>query len=243
MKNIWIIAKRELQSFFDSLVAYILLILFLGFSGFFVWLSGSFDIFFINQATLQPFFNPIAYWSLFFFIPAITMRMIAEEKRAGTLETMLTRSVSDWEFVVGKYLACLLLILIALAFTLPYYFVVSWLGPVDHGAVWCGYLGLILLSSGYIGIGIFASSISQNQIVGFLLALTIGVFFQILFDVLSATFPGFVGELFSYLSFNTHFQSISRGVIDFRDIVFFLSITFLGLILAEMQLVKRNVIA
>jgi len=243
MKNIWIIAKRELQSFFDSLVAYILLILFLGFSGFFVWLSGSFDVFYINQATLQPFFNPVAYWSLFFFIPAITMRMIAEEKRAGTLETMLTRAVSDWEFIAGKYLACLLLILIALAFTLPYYFVVAWLGPVDHGAVWCGYLGLILLSSAYIGIGIFASSISNNQIVAFLLALTIGVFFQILFDVLSNTFPGNLGEIFSYLSFNTHFQSISRGVIDLRDIVFFLTVTLLGLILAEMQLVKRNVIA
>ncbi len=243
MKNIWIIAKRELQSFFDSLVAYILLILFLGFSGFFVWLSGSFDIFYINQATLQPFFNPVAYWSLFFFIPAITMRMIAEEKRAGTLEIMLTRAVSDWEFIVGKYLACLLLILIALALTLPYYFVVAWLGPVDHGAVWCGYLGLVLLSSAYIGIGIFASSISNNQIVAFLLALTIGVFFQILFDVLSSTFPGTLGEIFNYLSFNTHFQSISRGVIDLRDIVFFLTITLLGLMLAEMQLVKRNVIA
>jgi len=242
MKNSWIIAKRELQSFFDSLVAYILLILFLGFSGFFVWLSGSFDIFYINQATLQPFFNPVAYWSLFFFIPAITMRMIAEEKKTGTLETMLTRAVSDWDVVMGKFLACLLLIGIALAFTLPYYLVVTWLGPVDHGAVWCGYLGLLLLSSGYIAIGLFASSISSNQIVAFLLALTIGVFFQILFDVLASTFSGALGEIFTYLSFNTHFQSIARGVIDLRDVIFFVTITLLGLILAEMQLVKRSVV-
>ena len=243
MKNIWILARRELRTFFDSLVAYILLIAFLGFSGFFLWIGGSFDIFFLGQATMQPFFNPVAFWSLFFFIPAITMRMIAEEKKTGTLETLLTRAVNDWQVVAGKFLACFLLIAIALAFTLPYYFVISWLGPVDHGAVWCGYLGLLLLSAAYIGIGLFASSITNNQIVAFLLALFIGVFFQFIFGIAAQSLNGIGGELFNFLSFDQHFQSIARGVIDLRDIVFFASIALLGLILAEAQLAKRNIVA
>ena len=171
MKPIWIIAKRELRAFFDSLIAYILIIVFLGLSGFFTWLFGS-DIFFIGQATLQPFFS-VAYWTLFFFIPALTMKMIAEEKRMGTIELLLTKSVSDWQVILGKFTACLILIGIALLLTLPYYITVWFLGPIDHGAVWSGYLGMILMSMAYISIGLFASSITNNQIVAFLLSLFI----------------------------------------------------------------------
>jgi ABC-2 type transport system permease protein len=240
MKSSWIIAKRELRSFFDSLVAYILLIVFLGISGFFTWLFGS-DIFFIGQATLQPFFS-IAYFTLFFFIPALTMRMIAEEKRSGTLELLLTKPVSDWNVVMGKFLAALLLIIIALVLTLPYYITVWSLGPIDHGAVWSGYFGLILMSMTYIAIGLFASSITSNQIVAFLLALFIGVFLLIIFNVLSSNFTGFIGQLLNYLSLSTHFDSISRGVIDSRDVLYFLSITAFGLVLAESSLTKRNIV-
>ena len=145
MKEIWIISKRELRSFFDSLIAYILIIVFLGLSGFFTWLFGS-DVFFIGQATLQPFFS-IAYWSLFFFIPALTMRMISEERRSGTIELLLTKPVNDWQVVIGKFIAALELITIALLFTLPYYFSIWMIGPIDHGAVWCGYLGMILMKA------------------------------------------------------------------------------------------------
>jgi ABC-2 type transport system permease protein len=240
MTKIWTIAAKELRTFFDSLTAYILIIVFLGLSGFFTWLFGS-DIFFIGQATLQPFFS-VAYWTLFFFTPALTMRMIAEENKSGTIELLLTKSVSDWEVIVGKFLACLLLIVIALALTLPYYISVWSMGPVDHGAVWCGYLGLILMSMAYISIGIFASSISNNQIVAFLLALFIGVFFLIIFQVLAGDLTGALGEIMDYLTINNHFESISRGVIDSRDIIYFLSITFLGLVLAETALSKRNII-
>ena len=105
MKSVWIISKRELQSFFDSLIAYILLVVFLGISGFFTWLFGS-DIFLIGQATLQPFFS-IAYFTLFFFIPALTMRMLAEEKRSGTIELLLTKPVTDWQVILGKFAAVL----------------------------------------------------------------------------------------------------------------------------------------
>jgi ABC-2 type transport system permease protein len=240
MHSIWVISKREFNSFFDSLVSYIFLVVFLGISGFFTWLLGS-DIFLIGQATLQPFFS-IAYFSLFFFIPALTMRMVAEEKRIGTIELLLTKAVSDWEVILGKFLACFILIAIALALTLPYYITVWALGPVDHGAVWCGYLGMLLMSMAYIAIGIFASSITNNQIVAFLLALLIGVFFLIIFNVLSGSFTGTIGQLLDYMSMSTHFDSISRGVIDSRDLLYFLSITFLGLMLAESSLSKRNIV-
>ena len=115
------------------------------------------------------------------------------------------------------------------------------MGPIDHGAVWCGYLGLILMSMSFMGIGLFASSITSNQIVAFLLSLFIGVFFLIIFNVLASGLTGFLGQLLSYLSLSTHFDSISRGVVDSRDVIFFLSVTVLGLILAEASLSKRNI--
>jgi ABC-2 type transport system permease protein len=238
MKVIWIIAKRELKSFFDSLTAYIMLIRFLGLSGFFTWLYGS-DVFLVGQASLQSFFA-VAYWTLFFFTPAITMRTIAEEKRTGTIELILTKSVSDWQLIVGKYLACLMLIGVALLSTLPFYFTLTNIGPVDHGAVICGYLGLLLMSSAYISIGIFSSCITNNQIVSFLLSLLIGVFFLIIFQALSSNFTGVIGSILSYLSISDHYQSLSRGVIDSRDIIYFVSITVFALMMAESYLIRRN---
>ncbi len=238
MRKIWIIATRELASFFDSLMAYILLVLFLGFSGLFTWILGS-DIFFINQASLQAFFAT-AYWSLFFFIPAITMRQFAEENRSGTIELLLTRPVSDWQVVVGKFLASLMLICIALAFTIPYYLTVANIGHIDHGAVIAGYLGLILMSSAYISIGLFASSISNNQIVGFLTALSIGLLFHIIFDVLAQSFGGAMGSFFNYLSASAHFQSMARGVIDSRDLIYFLSLIFVGLVSTQAVLARKR---
>ncbi len=240
MKAIWVIAKKEFRTFFDSLAAYILLVVFLGISGFFTWLFGS-DIFFIGQATLQPFFG-VAYWTLFFFIPALTMKMLAEEKRSGTIELLLTKPVTDWQVVVGKFLAAFLLIFTALMLTLPYYITLTFIGNVDHGAVWSGYFGMLLMSMTYISIGLFASSITNNQIVAFLLSLFIGVFFLIIFNVLANSFTGDTSLLFNYLSLSTHYDSISRGVIDSRDLIYFLSLTFFGLLLAETALAKRNIV-
>ena len=238
MKQILIIAKRELGSFFDSLMAYIMLIAFLGFSGFFTWIYGS-DVFFIKQASLQSFFS-IAYWTLFFFIPALTMRLFAEENRSGTIELLLTRPVTDWQVVMGKFLATLMLIITSLLLTLPYYITVSSLGNIDHGAVISGYFGLIFISCAYIGVGLFASSISNNQIVAYLIALFTGIFFQIIFGLLSMNATGLPGEVFHYLDFSGHFESISRGVIDSRDIIYLLSIASTGLLLTEMNLVRRR---
>lgn len=238
MNPSWIIAKRELRSYFDSVVAYLLLLAFLGFTGFFVWLSGNGDVFFRKQADMKVFFS-IANWTLFFFIPAITMKLIAEEKRSGTIEMILTKSISNWQLILGKYLAALLLVLIALAFTAPYYITISTLGNFDHGSSISGYLGLLLMSSAYIGIGLFASTLSSNQIVSFILALLIGISFQFLFGILAGSSSGFIAEIFDSLSLTTHFDSISRGVIDSKDVIYFLSITLLGLLLSERMLNKR----
>jgi ABC-2 type transport system permease protein len=239
MRQIWIVCKRELNSFFDSLLAYIMIVAFLGFSGFFTWLYGR-DVFFIKQASLNSFFD-VAYWTLFFFIPALTMRLIAEEKNSGTLEMLLTKPVSDWQLVMGKYLSTLLLILISLALTILYYITVARIGPVDHGAVLTGYLGLILMSAAYISIGVFTSSITNNQIIAFLLALLIGIFFHLLFGLLARNFPGILGNVLNYLSIDTHYNSVTRGVIDTRDIIYFASVIFAGLFCSELVLSKRNI--
>ena len=239
MHTIWILTKREFRSFFDSLIAYVMLILFLGISGFFTWLYGT-DVFLIGQASLQAFFS-IAYWTLFFFIPALTMRLLAEEIRSGTIELLLTRAVTDRQVIIGKFLSTFLLILVALAFTVPYVITIGSIGNLDVGAVICGYLGLLLMSAAYISIGMWASSITRNQIVAYLLSLFIGLFFHLLFGMLATSFTGFMGQLFNDLSMREHFDSISRGVLDSGDLVYFFSLIILGLFLSEVSLARRNI--
>lgn len=239
MGNIWIIAKRELQVYFDSLVAYIMLILFLGFSGFFTWIFGN-DVFIMGQASLAVFFA-IAYWTLFFFTPALTMRLVAEERKSGTLELVMTKSVSNWQFLLGKFTAALLLIGAALVCTLPYVFTVASIGNLDSGEVLGGYLGLVMMSCAYLGIGIYASSLTSNQVVAFLVALLIGLCFHIIFGVLAQNMTGVFGEVFYQLNMATHYESISRGVIDSRDIIYFFSLALAGLVLAESELRKIKI--
>ncbi|MBW8049866.1 MAG: ABC transporter permease subunit [Cytophagales bacterium] len=238
MKSIWIITKRELASFFDSPIAYAIIIVFLGLSGFFTWLYGS-TIFLINQASLEVFFS-IAFWIFVLFIPAITMRTIAEENKSGTIELLITRAVTDWQIVFGKFLSCLILIVIAILASVPYYITVSILGPIDHGAVLGGYFGLILISAAFISIGVFVSSASNNQFVAFLVTFIICLVFHIIFEILANYFTGVSGDVLNYLSIRNHFDSIKRGVVDSRDLIYFLSIITLGLILAQTMLSKRN---
>lgn len=239
MKKIWIIAKRELRSFFDSLMGYVLIVLFLGFCGFFTWIFGN-DIFLVNQASLQSFFS-IAFWTLFFFIPAVTMGLLADERKSGTIELLVTKPVSDWQIIAGKFLAAFFLICISLAFTLPYYISVASIGKIDHGAVWMGYLGLLFMSASYISIGLFTSSITNNQIVAFLIALFIGIFFHLIFGLVGGSSSGWVGGILRYLSLSTHYESMARGVIDSKDVFYFLSIIFTALIGTELAFSKRNI--
>lgn len=238
MRATFIIARRELNAFFDSLTAYIMLIAFLGFSGFFTWLYGV-DVFIRGEADLRVFFG-IAYYTLFFFIPALTMKQLAEEKKTGTLEMLVTKAITDRDVIWGKFLACLGLVGIALLFTLPYYITISKIGEVDHGAIVSGYVGLLLMSSAYIGIGLFASSLTNNQIVAFLMALIIGIFFHFIFEMLASTTSGTAGSIIQYLSISHHYESITRGVLDTRDLIYFLSIAVLGATLAEYKISSRT---
>ena len=238
MNKIWIITKRELRSFFDSLMAYVMIVLFLGFSGFFTWIFGS-DIFLVGQASLQSFFG-ISYWTLFFFIPAITMGLMAEEHKSGTIELLVTKPVSDWQIVMGKFLAAFLLIGITLLLTLPYYITVANIGKVDHGSVLMGYLGLLFMSASYISLGLFTSSVTNNQIVAFLIALFVGIFFHLVFGLISNSMGGWFAGFLGFLSLSTHYESMARGVVDSKDLLYFLSIIFAGLLGTELVLSRRR---
>jgi ABC-2 type transport system permease protein len=239
MRTIGLIARKELASFFDSLIAYLILAAFLGISGFFTWWYGD-DVFMRGLADLSSFFN-VAYWTLFFFIPAITMRTLAEERKTGTLDLLLTKSVTDWQIVAGKFLACVTLIALALACTLPYWISIAQIGEADHGAIGCGYLALLCMSASYIALGIFASSLTNNQIVAFVTGLVLIAVFHLAFGVMAVNFTGTTGETLQYLSTGEHFDSMSRGVIDSRDLIWFAGLVVIGLSLAELKLAERLV--
>jgi ABC-2 type transport system permease protein len=156
------------------------------------------------------------------------------------LELLLTKPVSDWQLILGKFLSTFFLISIALAPTLLYYISLWLIGPIDHSAVILGYVGLLLMSMVYISIGLLTSCLFSNPIVASLTAISIGIFFHIIFDVLASNFVGFLGSLFSFLSLSTHFESITRGVVDTKDIIYFCSIAFFCLYSSKMILSNRN---
>jgi len=239
MNATWTIAKRELQFNFDSLTAYIVVVGFLLFTGGFTWLSQASNIFSINQADLSVFFS-VARWTLFFFIPALTMRMLAEERKTGTIELLLTRPISDWQLVAGKFLSCWIMVGLALALTLPYYITVSLLGDIDHAATIFGYLSLMMMSAAYIALGLLAGSFTDNQIVALLLSLLTGIFFHLIFELIGAFSPGWAGEFFYYLSMNKHLDSLSRGVLDLKDVLYFASLTALGLLFTVSNISTRK---
>jgi ABC-2 type transport system permease protein len=238
MSTIWTVTKRELKSYFDSILAYILIIILLLVAGLFTWFFGPSHIFLTKEASLLPFFS-ILNIILFLISPALTMKLLADEKSTGTLEVILSKPVSDFQLILGKYLAALILVLSALSLTLIYYITVASIGPIDNGATIMGYIGAILMSASYISVGIFASSLTNNQIISFLLALFIGAFL-ILLKFFAQYFPGTLGNIMSYLSISSHYESLTRGVIDSKDIVYFLSFIFMGLFGAEMVISKRN---
>ncbi len=232
------IAKKELNTFLDSLSGYIILVVFLGITGFFTWLSAN-NIIFIGQADLLPFFS-VAFWTLFFFVPALTMRSFAEEQNTGTMEILLTHPVSFSQVVIGKFLGDFLLILIALGFTLVYYISVALIGPIDHGATVSGYLGLIFVSMAYISIGIYASSLTRNQIIAFLIAVAIGIFFQFIFGIMASISSGILSEIFDFLGFNYHYQNFARGVVELKSVLYLITITVLALSLSVLNLYSRR---
>ncbi len=213
-----IIMKRELLAYFTSPVAYIVMGLFLAFSGFLF-----FSIFFLmNRADLRPFFQNLPL--LFaFFIPAITMRLFAEEQKTGTMETLMTLPVSTIEVVTGKFLASLKFSIIMLVPTISYAITASFFGTLDVGATICGYIGAVLLAASFCSVGIFASSITKNQIVAFFVAFTICVLLAMV-DQFLLFLPTGAVNFFQFISAGSHFTSISRGIIDSRDVLYFVSV-------------------
>jgi ABC-2 type transport system permease protein len=234
LTNVGTIFKKELRSYFNSAVAYVVIVVFLAIVG---WIYTS-SMFLINIASLRLLFEWIPLVFLF-VVPAITMRLLAEEKKAGTIEILTTKPLHDWEIVVGKFLAAWALVGIALVPTLIYYITVAFLGDIDHGPVIGGYLGLLLMSGVYVAIGLLASSLTENQIVAFIVGLLM-MFALFMMDKVLIFVPEFMTSVIEYLGVDFHFSNIARGVIDSRDVVYFASVLGFTLYLSVVSLERRK---
>ena len=235
------ILRKEFNAFLSSPVAYVVIGVFLVATGLFVWVFPDSSVLDYGFADLQTLFNT-APWIFLFLIPAITMRTFAEEKKAGTIELLLTRPLTDGQIIGGKYLACLLLALLALLPTLLYYYSVYRLGSpegnIDSAATVGSYLGLGLLAAVFAAIGIFASAITRDQIIAFLVAV-VGCFLVYTgFDSLASVFEGDAAYYISQLGIAAHYRDLSKGLIDSRDLLYFLSL-IIGLLWAT-RLVLRS---
>ena len=236
--------KKELGAFFSNATGYIVIGIFLALTGLFLWvIPGEYNILNSGYANVDGLFY-LAPWLFLFLCPAVTMRLFAEEKQAGTWELLITKPISKTQIVVGKYLAGWLLVLLALLPTLLYYFSVSWLaepiGNVDSGAFWGSFIGLFFLSAVYVAIGLFASSLSNNQIISFVVALVLSFFFYYGFEVLI----GFLSsgqsiQILETLGIHAHYKSMSRGVIDSRDLLYFILLTVCFLSATVLRIARK----
>ena len=231
------ILLKEISGFFTSWVAYMIMAAFMLVTGLFLWVFPDSSILDYGYAGLDSFFN-IAPYLFIFLIPAITMRSLAEEKKDGTFELLATRPLSDWDILFGKFLACLVIVMLTLLPTLIYYISVYQLGitrgNIDTGAVIGSYIGLVLLGSAFTSIGLFTSSLGNNQIIAFTVALFLCFFSFSGFDSISSiiSLQGMASFL-TGIGINQHYQSVSRGVLDTRDLIYFLSFTALFLLLSK----------
>ena len=233
MKQFLSITKRELISYFATPVAYVFITIFLLLSGLFTFYLGNF--FEIGQASLGSFFewHP---WLYLFLVPAITMRLWSEEKKSGTIELLTTLPVSTLNIVLGKFMAAWLFTLLALVLTFPLWITVNYLGNPDNGVIMASYIGSFLMSGGYLSIGIFISSLTKNQVIAFIVSVTICFLFTvsglpIVLDFFSNWAGEAITDVIASFSFLANYSDISRGIIDFRTLVYFLSLIFLFLYL------------
>ena len=236
--------KKEVNGYLSSLVAYITIGIFLLVMGLFLWVFPESSILEYGYAGLDSLFNTAPYIFMF-MIPALTMRTLSEERKEGTFELLATRPLTDWQIVLGKYFACLLIILFALLPTLVYYFTVYNLGAtpgnVDTGAVIGSYIGLFLLGGGFVAIGIFASAVTRNQIIAFAIGVFLCFFAFAGFDSISQLLSlQSIDAFLSSLGIIEHYQSISRGVLDTRDLIYFLSLISLFLVITKTVLGGRK---
>ena len=234
LSNVGPIYRREIRSYFNSPVAYVVIVVFLAIVG---WYFSN-NLFLMNTASMRIVFELVPLVFLF-FVPAVTMRLLAEEKKSGTLELLTTKPVRDVEIVLGKFLAAWTLLAATLAPTLVYLVTLMVLGTPDLGPVVTGYLGLMLTGGVYIAIGLFASSLTENQIVAFLIGMVIILAF-FLADKVLLYMPGAIAPTVEYLGIDYHFSNIARGVIDSRDIIYFGSVLGFALMTATASLERRK---
>jgi ABC-2 type transport system permease protein len=237
--------KKEIRGFFSSLAGYIVIVMFLMITSLFLWVfPGEMNIMDAGYASLEPLFF-IAPWVFLFLVPAITMRMFAEERKSGTLDLLLTRPLTEMQVILAKYLASVLLVLVSLIPTLIFYVSVYLLGNppgnLDSGGTWGSYIGLFFLAAIYASIGLFASSFTENQIIAFLVSVVLCFLLYAGFDMLSAL-PAFhkIESLVIYLGISDHYKSLSRGVIDTTDILYYLGIIGLFLFFTRTVLESRK---
>ncbi len=229
------IARRELSAYFNSPVAYAVVVLFLVITGALFWQT-YFDE--VSLLSMRDYFDQ-APLMLAFFAPALTMGLVATEERSGTLQWLMTMPLRTRDIVLGKFLAAMALFAIVFAMTLPYPYTLSLLGDLDWGAVATGYLGLMCLTSAYAAIGLMASSFTRDQVVAILLAFSI-CFFLYLIDLLVAQPSGAWTRAVEYASSNYHFQNLARGVIDLQSIVYYLSLTVGALVITTLRIDARR---
>jgi ABC-2 type transport system permease protein len=226
LRNVRAIFGREFIAYFTTPVAYVFLIVFLALAGALTFYTGKF--FDRNQADLDSFFT-FHPWLYLFLIPAISMRLWAEERKSGTVELLLTLPVSPWDAVLGKFLAAWLFAGVALLLTFPIWVTVNFLGEPDNGAILAGYIGSFLMAGAYLAIGSCLSAATKNQVIAFVLAAAICFLFtlgghEMVLGVASGILPQNLVDLVASFSFLNHFDQIKKGVIDFRDLIFFLSV-------------------
>lgn len=223
MNPVAIIFRRELASYFATPVAYVFITIFLVLAGWFTFYLGGF--YERGQADLAPFFS-FHPWLYLFLIPAISMRLWAEERKSGTIELLLTLPVTMFQAVLGKFLAAWAFAAIALALTAPIWITVNYLGDPDNGAILAGYIGSLLMAGGFLAIGSCLSAATRNQVVAFILTVVVCLLLLLaglpmVLDVLGVVLPQFLVDAVSSMSFLTHFNTIAKGVIDLRDLVYF----------------------
>lgn len=237
--------RKELSAFFSSLTGYVAILVFLGANGIFMWIiPGHNNVLDNGYAGLEPFFI-IAPWIFMFLIPAITMRLFSEEKKNGTIELLLTRPISDMSVVLSKYLSALTIVGIAILPTFIYFISVYLLGNpignIDIGGTWGSYIGLFFLAIVYVAIGVFCSSFFDNQIVAFIIALVFTFILYFGMDAFAMLFSLKKGEYFLQgLSISRHYKSMSRGVIDTRDMIYFISLTVILIMSTKLKLQTRK---
>jgi ABC-2 type transport system permease protein len=238
------ILRKEFNGFLNTLIAYIVIMVFLVAIGMFMWVFPESNVLDYGFADMQTLFN-MAPWLFLFLIPAITMRTFAEEKREGTIELLLTKPISDLQLILGKYFAALLLALFALIPTLIYYYSVYELGNpqgnVDSAAVVGSYLGLVFLAGVFTAIGVFASSVSDNQIISFVIAIFLCYIIYAGFELI-ASIPVWGGDSYfiSQLGIAYHYTAISKGLIDSRDVLYFLSVIAIMILSTKLVLSSRK---